>query len=155
MNFSSPPKIQTVDISVLNPKYENVKSQYNTLRRYKYSEDLNTSPVLRCRVFKWYIEYQTKFCLVFKRPLNIRPFGHFQPNKCQTSLKRQDSTDDRAAASYPAYPGLNTVDSFMLQRALHKSSELYGCLSPQTDPANNELELESDLYSSTATMVRL
>ena len=37
---------------------------------------------------------------------------------------RQDSTDDRAVASYPAYPGSNTDDSsFMLQRALANNNE--------------------------------
>ena len=35
----------------------------------------------------------------------------------QYNIIRRDSTDDRAVASYPANPGLNTDDSFMLQRA--------------------------------------
>ena len=33
-------------------------------------------------------------------------------------MSRRDSTDDRAIAFYLAYPGSNSVDSFMLQHAL-------------------------------------
>ena len=54
---------------------------------------------------------------------------------------RRDSTYDRAVASYPAYPGSNTDNS--------------SCCSVPCLAANNEKELESDLNSSTDTLVRL
>ena len=60
------------------------------------------------------------------------------------NLQGQDSTDDKAAASYPAYPGLNLVHSF------HAAACSY--LFPQLIMNRS---WKSDLNSSNATLVRL
>ena len=54
------------------------------------------------------------------------------------SFNGRDSTEDKAAASYPTYPGSNLVIFFSCCSMLNSClfPQIVGCLFPQTDPTN-------------------